>query len=75
MIALLQHSEGTPGQRRGRPPGSGRAASRALSAAAAHERWPAPAAGRLVGDAVTPVGDPVAVANFAGAAGAAGLRC
>ena len=29
--------------------------------------------GRLVGDSVTPVGDPVAVANFSGAARAAGL--
>lgn len=72
MIALLQHSEGTPAQRRGRPPGSGRAASRALSAAALTSVAGA-CRGRLVGDAVTPVGDPVAVANFAGAASAAGL--
>ncbi len=73
MIALLQHSEGTPAQQRGRPPGSGRAASRALSAAAITSVAGA-CRGRLVGPAVTPVGDPVAVANFAGAAGAAGIE-
>jgi beta-N-acetylhexosaminidase len=72
MIALLLHSEGTPAQRRGRPPGSGRAASRALSAAAITS-VAGPCRGRLVGSSVTPVGDPVAVANFAGAASAAGL--
>ena len=72
MVALLLHSEGTPAQRRGRPPGSGRAASRALSAAAITS-VAGDCRGRLVGGAVTPVGDPVAVANFAGAARAAGL--
>ena len=66
-------SEGTPAQRRGRPPGSGRAASRALSAAALTS-VAGPCRGRLVGAAVTAAGDPVAVANFAGAARAAGPR-
>lgn len=73
MVAVLLHSEGTPAQRRGRPPGSGRAASRALSAAAVTS-VAGECRGRLVGGSVTPVGDPVAVANFAAAAGAAGLE-
>jgi beta-N-acetylhexosaminidase len=73
MIALLLHSAGTPAQRRGLPPGSGRAASRALSAAAITS-VAGPCRGRLVGASVTPVGDPVAVANFVAAAGAAGLQ-
>lgn len=73
MVALLLHSEGTPAQRRGRPPGSGRGASRALSAAALTS-VAGDCRGRLVGAAVAPVGDPVAVANFAGAARAAGLE-
>jgi beta-N-acetylhexosaminidase len=73
MVALLLHSQGTPAQRRGRPPGSAKAASRALSAAAITSVAGA-CEGRLVGTAVTPVGDPVAVANFAGAARAAGLE-
>lgn len=73
MVALLLHSEGTAAQQRGRPPGSGRDASRALSAAALTSVAGA-CRGRLVGPTVTPVGDPVAVANFAGAAGAAGLE-
>lgn len=73
MVALLLHSQATPGQRRGRPPGSGRAASRALSAAAITSVAGA-CEGRLVGRSVTPVGDPVAVANFSGAARAAGLE-
>ena len=73
MVALLLHSEGTPAQQRGRPPGSGRAASRALSAAAITS-VAGECRGRLVSGSVTPVGDPVAVANFVGAARAAGLE-
>jgi beta-N-acetylhexosaminidase len=73
MVALLLHSRGTPAQQRGRPPGSGRDASRALSAAAITS-VAGECRGRLVGASVTPVGDPVAVANFAGAARAAGLE-
>ncbi|MCW2832917.1 MAG: ybbD [Nocardioides sp.] len=72
QIALLTHYAGTPEQRRGRPPGSGRAASRALSAAAV-TMVAGDCGARLVGRAVTPVGDPVAVTNFASAAQAAGL--
>lgn len=72
QIALLMHSAGNREQRRGRPPGAGRAASRALSAAALTVVT-GPCSGRLVDGSVTPVGDPVAVANFAGAARAAGL--
>lgn len=72
QIALLLHFSGSREQRRGRPPGAGRAASRALSAAALTVVT-GRCSGRLVGDAVTPVGDPVAVANFSGAARAAGL--
>ncbi len=72
QIALLTHFAGTLSQRRGRPPGSGRAASRALSAAAI-TTVDGPCSGRLVGASVAPVGDAVAVANFASAAIAAGL--
>lgn len=72
QIALLTHYAGTRDQRRGRPPGSGRAASRALSAAAM-TTVAGPCAGRLVGGSVTPAGDPVAVVNFSSAARAAGL--
>lgn len=70
QIALLLHYAGTTKQ--GRPPGSGRAASRALSAAAITV-VAGRCSGRLVGRSVTAVGDPVAVANFSGAARAAGL--
>lgn len=72
QIALLTHYAGSPRQRRGAAPGSGRSASRALSAAALTS-VAGPCRGRLVGAAVTPVGDPVAVANFGAAASAAGL--
>ncbi|PUA81748.1 glycoside hydrolase family 3 protein [Nocardioides currus] len=72
QIALLLHYAGTPEQRRGRAPGSGRAASRAISAAALTV-VAGPCTGRLVSGAVTPSGDPVAVANFSGAARSAGL--
>lgn len=70
QIALLLHYAG--GAQDGRPPGSGRAASRALSAAALTV-VAGKCSGRLVGQSVTPVGDAVAVANFSGAARAAGL--
>lgn len=68
QIALLGHVAG----RRGRAPGSARSASRALSAAAVTV-VAGPCRGRLVGPAVTPYGDPVAVANFVAAARSAGL--
>lgn len=58
---------------RGRPPGSGRAASYALSAAALTVT-DGPCRGRLVGAAVSPVGDGAAVAVFAEKARAAGLE-
>lgn len=70
QIALLLHED--QGATAGRAPGSGRAASRALSAAALTV-VAGRCSGRLVGRSVTPVGDPVAVANFSGAARAAGL--
>lgn len=70
QIALLLHNAGD--KRQGLPPGSGRAASRALSAAALTV-VAGKCSGRLVGRSVTPVGDAVAVANFSGAARAAGL--
>ena len=70
QIALLLHFAGTTKQ--GRPTGSGRAASRALSAAAITV-VEGRCSGRLVGRSVTAVGDPVAVANFSGAARAEGL--
>jgi beta-N-acetylhexosaminidase len=72
QIALLLHFTGSREQRQGRPPGAGKAASRALSAAALTV-VAGRCSGRLVGSSVSPVGDPVAVANFAGAARAAGL--
>ncbi|EON25227.1 glycoside hydrolase family 3 protein [Nocardioides sp. CF8] len=72
QIALLLHYEGDRRDQRGRPPGAGRAASRALSAAALTV-VAGSCRGRLVGSSVTPVGDPVAVANFSSAARAAGL--
>lgn len=68
QIALLRHVAG----QRGRAPGSAGTASRALSAAAVTV-VAGPCRGRLVGPAVTPYGDPVAVANFIGAARSAGL--
>lgn len=68
QIALLLHTAGT----RGAAPGSARTSSRALSAAALTVAS-GPCRGRLVGAAVTPYGDPVAVANFAAAARSAGL--
>lgn len=70
QIALLLHQAG--GKQAGSAPGSGRAASRALSAAALTVVT-GRCSGRLVGRSVSPVGDPVAVANFSGAARAAGL--
>lgn len=73
QIALLLHNDRSAELSRGRAPGSGRPASRALSAAAITVVT-GECRGRLVGDAVTPVGDPVAVANFSGAARAAGLE-
>ncbi|QIK75447.1 glycoside hydrolase family 3 protein [Nocardioides piscis] len=70
QIALLLHVERDGS--RGRPPGSGRAASRELSAAAL--TMVSGACGtRHVSGSVTPVGDPVAVTNFSAAARAAGL--
>ncbi len=72
QIALLLHYDGGREQRRGRPPGSGRQASRALSAAAI-TMVAGPCRGRLVRSAVTPLGAPTAVANFSAAARAAGL--
>lgn len=72
QIALLLHVAGTRADRQGSAPGAGRAASRALSAAAVTVVQGG-CRGRLVGRSVTPVGDPVAVANFSGAARAAGL--
>lgn len=72
QIALLLHFRGSPAQRRGAAPGSGGAASRALSAGAITV-VAGPCRGRLVAGSVTPTGDPVAVANFAAAARAAGL--
>ncbi|MEO5854197.1 MAG: glycoside hydrolase family 3 N-terminal domain-containing protein [Nocardioides sp.] len=68
QVALLLHQQGTTG----RPPGSGVAASRALSGAAVTV-VAGPCRGRLVGRTVRPVGDPVAVARFVAAARAAGL--
>ena len=70
QIALLLHQAG--GKQAGSAPGSGRSASRALSAAALTVVT-GRCSGRLVGRSVSPVGDPVAVANFSGAARAAGL--
>lgn len=72
QIAMLLHYQGTRRTRPGRPPGSGRAEARALSAAAITTVSGA-CQGRLVSGSVTPVGDPVAVSNFAAHAQAAGL--
>jgi len=72
QIALLLHFAGSREQRQGQPPGAGGAASRALSAAALTV-VAGRCSGRMVGRSVTPVGDPVAVASFSGAARAAGL--
>ena len=68
QIALLTHVSG----QRGKPPGSARAASRKLSAAAV-TLVAGPCQGPLVGDAVHPYGDPGAVATFTTAAEAAGV--
>jgi beta-N-acetylhexosaminidase len=67
-LALLG---GRPGPRG--TPGTARAASRRLSAAATTV-VSGPCRGRLVGDAVLPSGDPAAVGRFAVAARAAGLE-
>ncbi len=72
QIALLLHQADDGRQRRGRRPGAGRAASRALSTGAVTVVQ-GPCSGRLVGPAVSPAGDAVAVANFAVAARAAGV--
>lgn len=68
QIAVLLHL----GEARGAEPGSGRAASAALSAAALTS-VSGPCSGRLVGDAVSVTGAPEAVAAFTRAAAAAGL--
>lgn len=68
QIALLLHASDTPGE----PVGSGADASRALSAGAITVAS-GPCSGRLVGNSVTPVGDPDSVAAFTEAAEAAGL--
>lgn len=75
QIAALLHgkalADALPGGA-GAEPGSGAAASAALSAAAITQ-VAGPCGGRLVGDAVSPVGDTAAVATFTAAARAAGL--
>ena len=68
QVALLLHHRDVAG----RAPGSGGPAARALSAAALTV-VAGPCQGRLVGKAVRPVGDPVAVAHFTSAARAGGL--
>lgn len=68
QIALLRHFAGHEGAR----PGSARAASRKLSAAAV-TLVAGPCQGALVDTVVHPYGDPSAVAAFSSAAGAAGL--
>lgn len=68
QIAMLLHTEATDGA----PVGSGAQASQALSAGAVTLVAGA-CSGRLVGDSVTPTGDPDAVAAFTAAARAAGL--
>ncbi len=70
QIALLIHQDATAPK--GRRPGSGAAASRALSAAAVTS-VAGPCAGPLVAGPVVPLGSPVAVANFRVAAASAGL--
>ncbi|UAL28754.1 hypothetical protein K8W59_13010 [Nocardioides rotundus] len=72
MVAWLLHQQRT-GPQRDRAPGSAARASRALSAAAL-TITAGPCRGRLVRGAVTPQGDPVAVANFSAAARRAGLE-
>ena len=67
QVALLLHQRGDDGA----PPGAGRAAARALSAAAVTV-VAGPCRGRLVRRPV-PFGDPVAVASFRAAAAEAGL--
>jgi beta-N-acetylhexosaminidase len=69
-IALALHAGGAGA---GRAPGSARAASRRLSAAAITVAT-GPCRGRLVSRAVLPSGDPTAVARFTTAARAAGLE-
>ncbi len=74
QIALLLASEpDTKRARRGRPPGSGTQASRALSAAAITVAA-GPCRGRLAGSTVSPSGDDDAVAAFTTAAQVAGLQ-
>ncbi len=74
QIALLLASEpDSKRARRGRPPGSGAPASRALSAAAITV-VAGPCRGRLTGSTVSPSGDDDAVAAFTTAAQAAGLQ-
>ncbi|NPD05347.1 beta-N-acetylhexosaminidase [Nocardioides sp. zg-1308] len=68
QIALLTHLAGP----RGKPVGSARAASRALSAAAVTVTDGA-CSGRLVGDTLHAYGDPGAVSTFTAAAQGAGL--
>ncbi|QZY29837.1 glycoside hydrolase family 3 protein [Nocardioides coralli] len=70
QIALLLH---TVRDGRGVPAGSSRAASRELSAAAVTV-VAGPCEGRLVGDAVVPLGDPGTARAFIPAARAAGLE-
>ncbi len=74
QIALLLASEpDTKRARRGRPPGSGTPASRALSAAAITVAA-GPCRGRLAESTVSPSGDDNAVAAFTTAAQVAGLE-
>ena len=74
QIALLLASEpDTKRARDGRPPGSGAAASRALSAAAITVAA-GPCRGRLAESTVSPSGDADAVAAFTTAAQVAGLQ-
>ena len=74
QIALLLASEpDNKRARRGRPPGSGAPASRALSAAAITVTA-GPCRGRLAGSTVSPSGDDDAVAAFTTAAQGAGLQ-
>ena len=70
QIALLIHHRATAPK--GAEPGSGRAASRALSAAAITS-VSGPCAGPLVSGPVVPIGSSLAVANFRAAAASAGL--
>ena len=70
QVALLLHHRATAAK--GARPGSGRAASRALSAAAVTS-VSGPCEGALISGPVVPIGAPVAVAGFRAAAAAAGL--